>query len=135
RSRLGAPYSERSPPRPPARADPDAGAASFIWFIPSGILWIAGGVAEGSSRTGLWICALALDLAGPLVLYWVPRRGRLPFGAWSTKTSHLVERFALFILIALGETILRTGATTSQLHLDLPRFAAFMLAFLHTAAF
>lgn len=69
-----------------------------------------------------------------MVLYWVPRRGRLPFGAWSTKTSHLVERFALFILIALGETILRTGATTSQLHLDLPRFAAFMLAFLDTAA-
>ena len=67
-------------------------------------------------------------------MYWIPRRGRLPFGAWSTKTSHLVERFALFILIALGETIVLTGATTSELDLDVARFAAFMLAFVGTAA-
>jgi low temperature requirement protein LtrA len=113
---------------------PERGSRLVMWFIPSGILWIAGGVAEGSLRTGLWICALSLDLAGPLVMYWVPRRGRLPFGAWSTKTSHLVERFALFILIALGETIVLTGATTSELDLDVARFAAFMLAFLGTAA-
>jgi low temperature requirement protein LtrA len=46
----------------------------------------------------------------------------------------LVERFGLFVLIALGETIVLTGATTSQLDLDAARFAAFTLAFLVTAA-
>jgi low temperature requirement protein LtrA len=110
------------------------GRGLVIWFVPSGALWIAGGIAEGSARTGLWTAALALDLTGPMVMYWVPRRGRLPFGAWSTMTSHLAERFALFILIALGETIVLTGATTSKLELDVARFAAFTLAFLGTAA-
>jgi len=67
-------------------------------------------------------------------MYWVPRRRRLPFGAWATKTSHLAERFALFVLIALGETIVLTGATTSKLDLDVARFIAFALAFVGTAA-
>jgi low temperature requirement protein LtrA len=110
------------------------GRRLVIWFIPSSVLWIAGGLADGSTRTGLWTAALALDLAGPLALYWVPRRGRLPFAAWSTKTSHFVERFALFILIALGETIALTGATTSKLNLSFARSVAFTLAFLATAA-
>jgi len=105
-----------------------------VWFIPSGALWIAGGIVDGATRTTIWACAIALDLAGPMVMYWVPRRGRLPFGAWATRTSHLVERFALFILIALGETIVITGATTSKLDLDLARFTAFALAFVGTAA-
>ena len=105
-----------------------------VWFIPSSVLWIAGGIADGATRTTIWTCAIALDLAGPMAMYWVPWRGRLPFGAWATRTSHLVERFALFILIALGETIVITGATTSKLDLDLARFTAFALAFVGTAA-
>ena len=113
---------------------PGRGSRLLLWFVPSGILWIAGGLADGSARTGLWIAALALDLTGPMVMYWVPRRGRLPFGAWTAKASHLAERFGLFVLIALGETIVLTGATTSQLDLDLARFTAFTLAFLGTAA-
>ena len=78
--------------------------------------------------------ALALDLTGPLVMYWVPRRGRLPFGAWRPETSHFVERFGLFMIIAFGETIVLTGATTSELDLGVERFAAFTLAFIGTAA-
>jgi low temperature requirement protein LtrA len=113
---------------------PGRASTLLIWFVVSSVLWIAGGLADGSARTGLWIGALALDLTGPIVMYWVPRRGRLPFGAWTTKTSHLVERFGLFMIIAFGETIVLTGATTSELDLDVARFAAFTLAFLGTAA-
>ncbi|HWN22493.1 MAG TPA: low temperature requirement protein A, partial [Gaiellaceae bacterium] len=50
------------------------------------------------------------------------------------ETSHFAERFQLFMIIALGESIVITGATTSALELDRPRVAAFALAFLITAA-
>jgi len=39
------------------------------------------------------------------------------------------------VIIALGESIVVTGATTSQLNLDAGTFAAFVAAFLSTAAF
>ena len=95
----------------------------LIWFVASGGLWIAGGLAEGSARTTLWIVALAIDLTGPLVMYWVPGRRRLPYDAWTVKRSHFVERFGLFMLIAFGETIVLTGAAMSELELDAARFA------------
>ena len=37
---------------------------------------------------------------------------------WEVETSHFAERFQLFMIIALGETIVITGATTAELELD-----------------
>ena len=51
------------------------------------------------------------------------------------ETSHFAERFQLFVIIALGESIVVTGATTSELSLGVARLAAFGVAFLITAAF
>jgi low temperature requirement protein LtrA len=110
------------------------GRRLLLWFVASGVFWIAGGFADNPARTRLWIVALAIDLTGPMVLYWIPRRGRLPFGAWSAQTSHFVERFGLFMLIAFGETIVLTGAATSELGLTGPRFAGLTFAFLSAAA-
>ncbi len=50
------------------------------------------------------------------------------------EASHFAERFQLFVIIALGETIVITGTTTSALDLDLAVLTAFALAFLGTAA-
>ena len=47
--------------------------------------------------------------------------------------SHLAERFETFVTIALGETIVLTGATASVLGFDAARFTSFALAFLSTA--
>ena len=107
----------------------------LIWFAAAGALWLAGGFAEGSTRTAFWVAALAIDLAAPLVLYWVPGRRRLGHATWTVQTSHFAERFQLFVIIALGESIVITGATTAQLELDAARTAAFVLAFVMTAAF
>ncbi len=106
----------------------------LTWFVASGIAWIAGGLADGSARTELWVVALAIDLTAPLVLYWVPGRKRLQYDTWTVETSHFAERFELFMIIAFGETIVLTGATTSKLDLDAARFTAFALAFFATAA-
>jgi low temperature requirement protein LtrA len=107
----------------------------LTWFVAAGALWIAGGLVEGHGRTALWLAALALDYAAPLVLYWVPGLRRLDGATWEVETAHFAERFQLFMIIALGETIVVTGATTSQLDLDLARIAALSVAFLATAAF
>src|ERR671914_1666551 len=44
----------------------------LIWFVAAGALWLAGGLADGSARVLLWLGALAVDLAAPLVLYRIP---------------------------------------------------------------
>src|SRR3954470_12617565 len=106
----------------------------LTWFVAAGILWIAGALAGGDARTVLWLVALALDYGAPLVTFWVPGRPRLSLATWEVQTSHFAERFQLFIIIALGESIVITGATTSALHLDASRVAAFAIAFLTTAA-
>ena len=109
-------------------------ASILVWFLAAGVLWIAGGIAEGPARTVLWLGALALDYAGPLVTFRVPGRPRLAPEAWEIGTEHFSERFQLFIIIALGETIVITGATTSELELTNATVAAFAVAFLTTAA-
>jgi low temperature requirement protein LtrA len=106
----------------------------LTWFVAAGVLWIAGALPDGSTRTVLWLAALALDYGAPLVTYWVPGRSRLRPEAWEVGTEHFAERFQLFIIIALGESIVITGATTSELDLTTARVAAFGLAFLVTAA-
>ena len=107
----------------------------LAWFLAAGVLWIAGGLVEGHGRTALWLAALAVDYAAPLVLYWVPGLRRLDGATWEVETAHFAERFQLFMIISLGETIVVTGATTSQLELDLARVTALSVAFLSTAAF
>jgi low temperature requirement protein LtrA len=106
----------------------------LAWFVVAGILWIAGGFADGSARAALWLAALAVDYGAPLVLYWVPGRPRLRGDAWDVGTEHFAERFQLFMIIALGESIVLIGATAAELELTAARVFAFGLAFLGTAA-
>src|SRR5919107_3948198 len=106
----------------------------LIWFVVVGALWIAGALVDGTGRYALWLAALALDYYAPLVTYWVPGRRRLPPETWNVGTEHFAERFGLFIILALGESIVITGATTSELDLDAARVIAFVMAFLGAAA-
>ena len=106
----------------------------LIWFVAAGVLWIFGALAEGPARVALWLAALLLDYGAPLVVYWVPGLRRLAGSVWNVGTEHFAERFQLFIIIALGETIVITGATTADLDLDAARLAAFGTAFVTTAA-
>jgi len=106
----------------------------LIWFVAAGVLWIAGGLVEGPARTILWLLALAIDYGGPLCTFWVPGMRRIAPSAWELEVSHFAERFQLFVILALGESIVVTGATASGEELDAARLAAFAIAFLGTAA-
>jgi low temperature requirement protein LtrA len=112
----------------------EAAGRILTWFCAAGILWIAGGFADGKARTILWLCALAVDYGAPLVLYWVPGRARLAGDRWQVETTHFAERFGLFVIIALGESIVVTGATTADLELTTVRLLALAIAFLGSAA-
>jgi low temperature requirement protein LtrA len=106
----------------------------LTWFVAAGVLWIAGALADGPARTALWLAALALDYGAPLVLFWVPGRPRLEGATWDVGTEHFAERFGLFIILALGESIVLIGATTSESDLAPVTIAAFVMAFLASAA-
>jgi low temperature requirement protein LtrA len=106
----------------------------LAWFAAAGVFWIAGAVADGAARTALWLIALAIDYGAPLVMFWIPGRPFIGEAAWEVSTAHFAERFALFIIIALGESIVLTGATISTAELDAATVGAFATAFLTTAA-
>jgi low temperature requirement protein LtrA len=106
----------------------------LVWFLVAGVFWIAGGLIDGPARTILWLIALAIDYAGPLCTFWVPGMPRVPPSTWDIEVGHFAERFQLFIILALGESIVVTGATAAEEDLNAPRLTAFAIAFLGTAA-
>ena len=108
----------------------------LVWFFAAGIFWIAGALAEeGATRTTLWLIALAIDYAGPFAVYWVPWMQRVRRDAWDVVSEHFTERFQLFVIIALGESVAITGIATSELdELSSSVIAAFVFSFLGAAA-
>ena len=84
-----------------------------VWSAAAGVLWLAGAALDGDQRLVLWIPALALELAAPAAGYWLPGRGRAATTDYDIEGAHFVERCQTFILIALGESIVVTGATAS----------------------
>ena len=56
---------------------------------------------------------------GPLAGHWTPGLGCSDPGEWELEPGHFAERLMLFLMIALGETIVASGLTAS--HLDAVR--------------
>jgi low temperature requirement protein LtrA len=107
----------------------------LAWLLASGVLWIAGGFATGSNRELLWVTAAAIDFIGPIAYFYVPRLGHSTTRDWSIDGHHIGERCQLFMILALGESIVVMGATFGAEHLTLAVFAAFVIAFLGSVAF
>ena len=82
-----------------------AAIAGFgITVIVGMALLIAGSFAGGAVRTGLWVLAAAIDYAGPA---WLTRE-RLR-GLQRVAVAHFAERYSLFVIICLGESIVAIG--------------------------
>lgn len=105
-----------------------------VWLLLSAVFWIMGAFAEGETRLWLWAVALAIEFASPAVGFYVPGLGRSTTADWSVEGGHLAERCALFIIIALGESILVTGATYSGLEWTRTATASFATAFAGSVA-
>jgi low temperature requirement protein LtrA len=105
-----------------------------VWSAASGVLWLAGAALDGGQRLMLWITALALELAAPAAGYWLPGRGRAATTDYDIEGTHFAERCQLFIIIALGESIVVTGATASAAGLTSTVVLCLVVAFVETAA-
>jgi low temperature requirement protein LtrA len=101
----------------------------FIWLAAAAPFWIAGACVDGTTRLGIWAIALAIEYAGPILLFWVPGLGRSSTTDWQVEGAHLAERCGLFIIIALGESVLITGATFADLPWNATTTSAFLVAF------
>jgi low temperature requirement protein LtrA len=98
----------------------------LVWLVFSGIFWIAGGLVHHPARLGLWMLAVGLEYLSPSLGFRVPGLGRSTTNDWNVEGGHMAERCGLFIIIALGESILVTGATFSGLPWTPAAVTAFM---------
>jgi low temperature requirement protein LtrA len=103
----------------------------FVWFCISSLFWL-GGALWPRWQPVAWTLALGLELAAPAVYYWIPGMGRSHTRDWNIAGGHLAERCGLFVIIALGESLLLTGTAFADLEWNAHTPAA-LLAFASAA--
>jgi low temperature requirement protein LtrA len=107
----------------------------LVWEVATGGLWVAGAIADGDARLVLWGLAAAGTYVGVWTVHWLPGRGRrIDLGHTEIAAGHLIERFRLFFIIALGETVLVTGEAFTDEPFELERLLALAIAFAGTVA-
>jgi low temperature requirement protein LtrA len=106
----------------------------LVWLSMSAVFWIAGGVVEGDARLVLWALALGIEYISPAARFWIPKYGASSVADWVIEGGHMAERCAGFIIIALGESIVVTGATFADLEWTLATVTAFASAFFASLA-
>ena len=120
---------------PPARMAARLNAIRITaWLSLSAVFWIAGGFADGVPRLALWAVALCIEYISPAVRFWIPKYGASAVADWVVEGGHMAERCAGFIIIALGESIVVTGATFADLVWTAGTVIAFASAFVATLA-
>jgi low temperature requirement protein LtrA len=79
----------------------------LIFFGAGGVLWLSSLSVPGPGRYAIWAAGLLSDAIGALAMT-SPRR-RVPLN-----TSHLADRFQIFVLIVLGESVARLISAAAQ---------------------
>ena len=105
-----------------------------LWRGAGAACWIAGGFVRPEWRLAVWALALAIDTGSPLIGFHVPGLGRSTTADWTVEGAHMAERCGLFVIIALGESILITGATFAGLTWTPVTLAAFANCFVGSVA-
>lgn len=107
-----------------------AAIAGFAVTVTAGMALLVGGSFTGGwLRVALWVAAAAIDYAGPA---WLTRE-RLR-GLQQVAVAHFAERYGLFIIICLGESIVAVGVGASSRRIDVDLIAAVALGLLITVA-
>jgi low temperature requirement protein LtrA len=106
----------------------------LVWLSASGVLWIVGAFQDGAAQFLCWVAALAIEIGGPAMYFRVPGLGRSTTADWDVHGGHFAERCGLFVIIALGESLLVTGATFAEQSWNATSVAAFVVDFLGSVA-
>jgi low temperature requirement protein LtrA len=85
----------------------------LICFGAGGALWLSSLAVASPARYGFWAAALLTDATGALAML-VPHR-RVP-----VNTAHLADRFQIFVLIVLGESVARLISAAAMRPWSLP---------------
>ena len=102
--------------------------AGFAVTVVLGMaLLIVGSLLDDTAQTWLWVAAAAIDYAGPA---WLTRE-RLR-GIQRVAVAHFAERYGLFIIICLGESIIAIGVGAADQELTGGLIGAVALASLVT---
>jgi len=110
------------------RHDPGQLRATFRlapWFLVAALVALVGGFVDSDIRAWVWLASLAIDVVGTLT---VAR------AEWRVSASHFAERFALIVIIALGESIVAIGLATTELDRDWIFAISVLIAFAGVAA-
>ena len=110
------------------RNDPGNLRATLLlarWFVPAAAVALAGGFVDADYRAWFWLASLAIDVVGTFFV---------ASAEWRVSPSHFAERFALIVIIALGESIVAIGIGTSGLERDTTYALSVVVAFAGVAA-
>lgn len=105
-----------------------------LWLLLSGAAWVAGAFSSPDARLVWWTAALVLEIGSPWWKYWTPGMGPSTIEDWQVSPQHFAERCGLFVIIALGESVLVTGATFADQAWSGASVAAFATAFAGSVA-
>jgi low temperature requirement protein LtrA len=89
------------------RGDDEGGPGIWRWALGSGsvlVVVLLGAVADPSIRPPIWLAVIAMDL-----LATQAAGGR----TWDLVPRHIAERHALFVIIALGESLVLAGTAVA----------------------
>jgi low temperature requirement protein LtrA len=95
----------------------------LIGFGAAAVVWLASVFVADPARFAVWGVALAIDLATP----WVVRRQQ---ASVPLDESHLPERFGLFVILVLGESLAAVVAGLSHIGWTTSSLIAAVLAVL-----
>jgi low temperature requirement protein LtrA len=102
----------------------------FAIAVAAGMgLLVAGSFLRESLQVASWLAALAIDYAGPA---WLTRE-RLR-GLQQVAIAHFAERYGLFVIICLGESIVAIGLSSDAHAIDARLVATAALGLLATVA-
>ena len=102
--------------------------AGFAVTVAIGLtLLIVGSFLDGTARVLLWLAAVAIDYAGPA---WLTREQLR--GLQQVAVAHFAERYSLFVIICLGESIIAIGVGARGEPITTPLVAAVTLGLLTT---
>ena len=95
------------------------------WFLVAAVVALVGGFVDSDYRAWVWLASLVIDVVGTLT---VARAD------WHVSPTHFAERFALIVIIALGESIVAIGVGTAGLNRDATYAVSVVITFAGVAA-
>ena len=105
----------------------------LVWLCVAAAFWGAGAMMP-ERRLALWAVALACEYGAPWAMFYVPGLGASRMADWDVDGGHMAERCGLFILIALGETIVEIGESFGSRPIDAWTATAFATGFVTCVA-